>query len=458
MTSVAHDEANGTKSTTMLTSTFGVGRTTLKNISICVLIFFFLAGIGAAQNPMLAVSVRGENAVNLYNVGGLGLGLTLAQGVAVGKAPGEMCLSPDGKLLFVSNTGDETIGIIDLQPKSMTGTLSSPDLTTPDGCTVSKDSKTLYAIDVRGGQVVVFSIVNRQQIDKIAIGKEPRRAIISPDGKRLLISNAGENTLTVIDTATNKVMRTVKTGTEPRDMAYSPDGKTLAVGLIHDDCVEFFNADTLEPKQQAMGSRSPQHMEFSPDGQRLYVLGKISDEIAVLRIAELARVMDIIPIAHGALGTTNSWGMAMTADGKYLYATNIGEGLVSVIDTELMKTVRSVYAGKSAYATVYVKPSGGIAGLASSDRMNRYRTLAQQAVDALAKGDMTAATTACRTLEQEWDVGESSLRASNSALWNQIDLAMDQFIHAITEARPKPDVMAVRQAQQNFLAKLNQVQ
>ena len=415
-----------------------------------------LVPLAVAQNPMLAVSVRGDNAVNLYNVTGLGLGLNLAQSVQVGKSPGEMCLAPNGSLLFVSNVADKTIGVIDLQTKSLTATLSSADMGSPDGCTVSKDSKTLYSVDQRGAQVIVFSVETRQQVAKIRVGKEPRRAITSPEGNRVLISNAGDNTLSVIDPASNRVVQTVKTGTEPRDMAYSPDGKMLAVGLIEDDCVEFFNADTLEHKQQSMGARSPQHIEFSPDGQRLYVLGKISDEVGVLRITDHGRIMDNIPIAHGPMGATNSWGLAMSPDGKYLYATNIGEGLVSILDTESMKTFRSISAGKNSVAAIYIKPIGGVSAMAASDRMNHYRTQAQQAVDAVAKGDLTAARTACNTLEQDWDNGETALRQSNPPVWNQVDQSMDDFIRSITQAGARPDVAAVKKAHQTFLAKLNQ--
>jgi YVTN family beta-propeller protein len=429
----------------------------VKTAAKCALAVCVLAGLAVAQNPTLAVSLRGDNVVNLYSVTGFGLGLTLAKAVPVGKAPGEMCLAPNGKLLFVSNTGDKTVSMIDVEAKSVTATLSSPDLGSSDGCSVSQDSRTLYSIDPRGAQVIAFSVESKQQIAKIPVGKEPRRAITSPDGKRVIISNAGDNSLSVIDPATNRVIKTVKTGWEPRDMAYSPDGKMLAVGMIEDDSVEFFHADTLEHIQESMAARSPQHIEFSPDGKRLYVVGKLSDEIGVLRITDHGSIMDNIPVAHGSTGATDSWGMAMTPDGHYLYVTNIGEGLISTVDTETMKTFRSISAGKVTVAAIYIKPTGGITAMSSSDRMAHYRTLAQQAVDAVAKNDLAAARTASNTLEQDWDNGENALRQSNAPLWNQIDAAMDDFIHSITQSGSNPDVVSVKTAQQNFLAKLNLV-
>jgi hypothetical protein len=122
-----------------------------------------------------------------------------------------------------------------------------------------------------------------------------------------------------------------------------------------------------------------------------------------------------------------------------------------------MKTFRSIFAGKNTVATVYIRPTGGITAMSAADRINHYRTLAQQAVDAIARNDLAGARTACNTLEQDWDNGENALRQSNLALWNQVDAAMDDFIHSITQAGAKPDIATVKNTQQNFLAKLNLV-
>lgn len=82
-------------------------------------------------------------------------------------------------------------------------------------------------------------------------------------------------------------------------MCLAPDGKLLALTMINDDSVQFFKADTLEPKQQVAAVRSPQHMAFSPDSKRLYVVGKINDEVGIIGLGQLARLTDTIPITRG---------------------------------------------------------------------------------------------------------------------------------------------------------------
>ncbi len=428
----------------------------MSTIMKAILAVLAFAAMTPAQAPMLAVSARGDQVVNLYSVLGGGASLQLAKSVPVGKQPGEMCLAPDRKNLFVSNVGDKNIAMIDLESKAVVTNFSGPGMQSPDGCTVSPDSKELYSVDQHANALFVFSVDSKRMLTKIPVGKEPRRAVFSPDGKTLLVSNSQSDTLSLIDPATDKAVKTIKTGDEPRDMVFSPDGKLLAVTLINDDSIEFFKADTLERKQQVAAVRSPQHMEFSPDSQRLFVLGKINDEIGVLRTEPLARLMDTIPITRGPLGVLNSWGLAMSADGKFLYTTNLGEDSISLIDLQLMKTFRAFPASKTPVAAIYIKPSGGgIAGMGASAKLDRFRSVAQMAMDAVKKNDLTAASKFCQTLELEWDEGEQALRQSSPEVWNQIDQAMDDFIHPIMNSGGvAPDTATLNAVYQKFLAKL----
>src|ERR1039457_285433 len=155
---------------------------TITKIILTALVLFGAAS--AADTPMLAVSLRGENAVKLYDIiftgyGGGDAWLRPGKSIPVGKGPSEMCLAPNGKSLFVSDVADKKVSMIDLNSKDVTGTLSDPGMQSPDGCTVSADSKKLYSVDQSAGAVFVFSVDSKQMLRKIPVGKEPRRAILS---------------------------------------------------------------------------------------------------------------------------------------------------------------------------------------------------------------------------------------------------------------------------------------
>ena len=399
---------------------------------VCAATLSYVASAWAG--PMIAVTSQDQGAVLFFNVIGGGAFLTQKASVHVGEHPGEMCLAPDQKQLYVNTSGEKGAVVIDIATQTVTGTLKAPGMDSPDSCVVSPDSRRVYVVDPAAQAIFVFSADTKQLETKIQVGKEPRRVIFTPDGKKLLVSNSQANTLSVIDAEHNSVIRTIKTGNEPRDMVFSPDGKLLAVTLIDDDSVEFFKGDTLEFKEQVGAIRSPQHLGFTPDSERLYIVGKLTDEVAVMHIGSHSRVDFTIPVNPGSLGALGSWGFAMTPDVRYLYVTNLNAGTISIIDTHSMKPYRAFLAGKSATDVVYIKPNGGAAGLNANARLDYYRSLAKQAVEAVTKSDFAGATKLAKDLEQQWDDNESALRKTSPELWGQVDEAMDDFIHPIIHA------------------------
>jgi YVTN family beta-propeller protein len=313
-----------------------------------------LACAGATQicaaEPMLAVVARGDGVVNIYRA--RGIGLQLIKSVAVGKRPGEMCLDPSGKRIFVGETPEKSVAELDLASQSVVATMTDPDLKSPDGCTVSPDSSTLYMIDSSGDTVFAFSTSSHKLVAKIPVGKEPRRALFTPDGKMLLVSNAHSDTISVIDPATAKVVREIKTGKEPRDMLWTPDGKSLVVALVVDDSIAYFKADSLAFERQVGSQRSPQRLAISSDGAVLFSLSRYENAISVADLTEAGdrRFVSSIPVGHYAFN------MTMSPDGKMLYTANSQiDNTISIIDVRLMRVMNTIPGGNTPFCMLYVK-------------------------------------------------------------------------------------------------------
>ena len=312
-----------------------------------------LLGAGsAAAEPMLAVSATQDGAVVLYAVNGWRL--KKLNSIPTGKSPTEMCAAPDGARLYVSDAPSKNLVVVDLKAQAAAGTLTAPEMKSPDGCVVSPDSRKIYAVDQEANAVFVFSAESRTLLKKIPVGEEPRRALFSPDGKRLFVANAHTDTLSVIDPATDTIASSVKTGHEPRAMAYSPDKKVLAVTIIEDDSVGFFDAETLAPQQQVAGAISPQRVIFAGDGSLLYVLGRF-DHLSVLEMRKegpppgFRRLAATIPVPRLA------WGMAAGPSADYLFVTTAAaENSITVIDTRLMKVINTVTGLKGARDILYI--------------------------------------------------------------------------------------------------------
>ncbi len=108
----------------------------------------------AQHQPLLAASMPAQDAVSLFEVHGMQV--KLRKSVPVGKAPGRMCLDPDGKTLYVGfATG---IAAIDLNTSTVSATMTDSAIKSLFGCVVSPDGHKLYAADRDANLVFVFSL------------------------------------------------------------------------------------------------------------------------------------------------------------------------------------------------------------------------------------------------------------------------------------------------------------
>ena len=312
------------------------------------LLLFASAAETCLAAPMLAVVARADGTVNLYKTPGL----QLIKAIPAGKRPSEICVAPNGKLLFVAQPTDKAIGVIDLATQAVIGSMTDAELKNPDGCAVSPDSSKMAIVDAGIDKLYIFATESRQLLFKIAVGKQPRRALFARDGKTVLVSNAHADTLSVIDVASGKVTRTVKTGKEPRELMWTPDGKFLLVSLINDDSIAYFKGDTLEFDQQVGTERSPQRMAITPDGETVFSLSRFMNAVTVMDLSKGGdrRVVSSIPVGKYAFN------MAMSDDGKYVFTGHtILDNTLSVIDVRLMKVINTIQAGKDTGAMIYIK-------------------------------------------------------------------------------------------------------
>ena len=167
--------------------------------------YVLLAGawVAGAQTPpaapprdkLLIVTNSFDDNASVFHLQG-GSAASSVTLIPTGKRPTEVCVSPDGKRGYVSNAGDATITVLDLDSLKAAATVTVPGLKVPDGCAVSMDSKKLYVADQAGDRVFVLSTTTNTVLKQIDTGKEPRRILVARDGTVYVSSEkAGVSTL-----------------------------------------------------------------------------------------------------------------------------------------------------------------------------------------------------------------------------------------------------------------------
>jgi YVTN family beta-propeller protein len=127
-----------------------------------------------------------------------------------GERPQGQAMSPDGKTLFVANSGGNTISIFDLQQKKNIGSITTTGKA-PVRLVVSNDGKTLIYALQEGRSIGFANIATRQELQEIPLGGRPVSVSLSLDGKLAYSSVQEEDEIYIISLADRKVVRVVHT-------------------------------------------------------------------------------------------------------------------------------------------------------------------------------------------------------------------------------------------------------
>jgi YVTN family beta-propeller protein len=146
----------------------------------------------------------------------INLGSGDAISMTSGERPQGQAMSPDGRTIFVANSGGNSISIFDLGQKKNVGRIVTAGKA-PVRLVVSSDGKTLIYALQEGRTVGFADIATRKELLELPVGGRPVSMSLSLDGKVAYCSVQEEDEIYVISVADRKVVRTVHTpkGTGP---------------------------------------------------------------------------------------------------------------------------------------------------------------------------------------------------------------------------------------------------
>lgn len=161
----------------------------------------------------------GANTVSIFDRGASAGDWTNPTAVAVGRGPEGLDLSPNGKELWSAHSADGGVSVIDVATRAVIATIdlktsrSNRLKFTPDGARV-------LVTDLNTGQLIVLDAKARKEITRIALGKMVEGILITPDGATAYIAENADNSVAVINLKTLAVTGRIKPGGGPDGMAW----------------------------------------------------------------------------------------------------------------------------------------------------------------------------------------------------------------------------------------------
>ena len=241
-----------------------------------------------------------------------------------------------GPFLYVPDSASSNVSVID------TSTNSVPFSAIPVGpgiaAVVRGDGSFVYVTNDNGTVTPVDTTANTLgtpiPIAPIVLG-----AAITPNGKTVYVANVTTTGfpgaigfVTPIDTATNAAGTPINVGYNPRGLAVSPDGTTIYVANLIEPSTGMGAVTPINTATNTAGTPipvGPGNQAFSlavtPDGKTIYATDPFSNNLTVINT--VTKVATTIPI-----GAT-SFGLAVTPNGSTVYVANASANTVTVINT-----------------------------------------------------------------------------------------------------------------------------
>ena len=141
------------------------------------------------------------------------------QRILVGLHPRGIAITSDSSAAFVAVMGAASVVRIDLATWGTARIAAGP---TPRHLVLSPDDRVLYVTNNLAGTVRSLDAASGAELATVRTGRQPRSMAISDDGRSLWVVNYADDTLSKVATATMTVVQEIATGRRPVGVTYDP--------------------------------------------------------------------------------------------------------------------------------------------------------------------------------------------------------------------------------------------
>ena len=139
--------------------------------------------------------------------------------IPVGSGPEAISLSPDERELWVGNSRDASISVIDTSSNKVTSTFDI-GAKHSNRLKFTPDSSLVLVSDLGAGDLLFVDVPTHTVTKRLHLGSNTEGILIVPDGSRAFVAVSGDDKVAVVDLKTRSVISTFSVGKNPDSMAW----------------------------------------------------------------------------------------------------------------------------------------------------------------------------------------------------------------------------------------------
>ncbi len=140
--------------------------------------------------------------------------------VRVGNGSEGFDVSPDSKEIWVANSADGTVSIIDVASKTVTQTLAA-NVRSANRLKFTPDGKLVLISSLNGPDVVVIDTASRKTVKRIPVGQGAAGILMQPDGSRAFVACTPDSYVAIIDLHSLELTGHIDAGKNPDGLAWA---------------------------------------------------------------------------------------------------------------------------------------------------------------------------------------------------------------------------------------------
>jgi YVTN family beta-propeller protein len=192
-----------------------------------------------------------------------------AAAIRVGSTPKYLAVTPDDRLVLVSNWCSFDLSIVDAAANEQVARI--PLGRWPRGIAIHPTSDTAY-VALMGGRDIAKVDLGTLRVRWIRdVGSKPRHLVIDAEGRFLYATLDGDGAIIKIDVASEAIVGRVSTGRNPRTMVLAPDGRSLYVVNYGSDTVSKVRTADMTVLQELRTGHHPIGITYDDATRQVWV-------------------------------------------------------------------------------------------------------------------------------------------------------------------------------------------